>query len=304
MSFDTEISVDGEVLHGPLRRPAQMLADQSYGGHTSVHDDETAERLGLAGAPIEGPTHFSQIDPLAAYRWGQRWFEDGCVSSHFLNMVIEGEAVRASMEPASPTSGRVRAEKSDGTPVLEGTATIGVHEPTELDDRRRRALADPGVLHIIDQLEIGMTSPSPGPVTMGFDDHNGDLYPFTLAQKLDRITETSSWYMDGGASPWGRPILPTEMVSVLAHKGSAHFPVRGPAVGLFVDLEVRYVDGPVFVGRPYDVTHTIVGIAQSRRVESYWTESTIIDADTGLHAATVLLHQGVFKASFAGHPDG
>ena len=107
MSFDTEIAVDGDVLRGPLRSPVQMLADQSYGGHTSVHDDETAERLGLAGAPIEGPTHFSQIDPLAVERWGQRWFEDGCVSSHFLNMVIEGEAVTASLEPTAPDAARI-----------------------------------------------------------------------------------------------------------------------------------------------------------------------------------------------------
>ena len=94
MSFDTEITRDGETLVGPLRTPAQMLAEQEYAGHTSVHDDETAAKLGLAGAPIEGPTHFSQIDPLAVERWGQSWFEQGCVSSHFLNMVVEGEQVR------------------------------------------------------------------------------------------------------------------------------------------------------------------------------------------------------------------
>ncbi|MET0907914.1 MAG: hypothetical protein ABWZ99_00480 [Ilumatobacteraceae bacterium] len=304
MSFDTEITVDGDVLRGPLRAPVQMLADQSYGGHTSVHDDETAERLGLAGAPIEGPTHFSQIDPLAVRRWGQRWFEDGCVSSHFLNMVIEGERVTASLEPTSPTAARITAVKSDGTPVLEGSASVGPAEVTELDERRRRALGDPGVLHIVDQLEIGMTRADPAPATMGFDEHNGDLYPFTLAQKLERITERSSWYDEGGDSPWGRPIVPTEMISVLAHKGPSHFPVRGPAVGLFVDLEVRYLAGPVFVGHPYDVVHTVVGIAQSRRVESYWTESSIVDAATGIHTATVLLHQGVFKASFAGYPAG
>ena len=123
-----------------------------------------------------------------------------------------------------------------------------------------------------------MTRASAEPVTMRFDEHNGDLYPFTLEQKLASITERSTWYVEGGDSPWGRPIVPTEMISVLAHKGSSHFPVRGPAVGLFVDLEVRYVAGPVFVGQAYDVVHTVVGIGQSRRVESYWTESTITDA--------------------------
>jgi len=53
-------------LTGPLRSPVQMLADQSYGGHSSVHDDATAASLGLTAGPIEGPTHFSQLDPLLA----------------------------------------------------------------------------------------------------------------------------------------------------------------------------------------------------------------------------------------------
>ncbi len=302
MSFDTEITRDGELLTGPLRTPAQMLAEQEYAGHTSVHDDETAAKLGLAGAPIEGPTHFSQIDPLAVDCWGQVWFERGCVSSHFLNMVVEGDELRAGLEPVSATLARITAGKADATPVLTGTASIGREDRTELDPRRERALEDPGQLHIVDQLEVGMQVSVPEPVTMGFDDRNGNLYPFTLAQKLERITERSSWYVPDGDSPWGRPIVPTEMISVIAHRSNAHFPVRGPAIGLFVDLEVRFVDGPVFVGQPYLVEHTLVGIGQTKRVESYWTESTITDADTGVHVATVLLHQGIFKASYADYP--
>jgi hypothetical protein len=302
MTFATPIDRDGDRLVGPVRAPAQMLALQDLGGHTSVHDDETAAELGLAGAPIEGPTHFSQIDPLAVERYGAEWFERGCVSAHFLNMVVEGEQVRASLEPVTATLARVGVEKDDGTPVLEGTASLGPVDATDLDVRRRRGLEDPGTLHIVDQLEIGMSSVIDEPVTMGFDDHNGPLYPFTLAQKLDRITEPSSWYRSDGDSPWGAPIVPTEMISVIAHQRGGRFPVRGPAVGLFIDLEVRYVDGPVLVGRPYRVEHTIVGIGQTRRVESYWTETSLTDVGTGVHVATVLLHQGVFKASYAGYP--
>ena len=302
MSFETHITRDGDTLSGPLRAPAQMLAEQEYAGHTSVHDDDTAAKLGLPGAPIEGPTHFSQIDPLAVERWGHAWFERGCVSSHFLNMVVEDEEVRAALMPVSPTLARISAEKADGTPVLAGTASIGCDDVTELDERRQRGLGDPGQLYIVDQLEIGMRERVAKPVTMGFDDHNGNLYPFTLAQKLEHITERSSWYEADGDSPWGRPIVPTEMISVVAHRSNAHFPVRGPAIGLFVDLEVRFVDGPVFVGQPYVIEHALVGVGQTKRVESYWTESTITDAETGVHAATVLLHQGVFKASFADYP--
>src|SRR5690554_6128950 len=90
MSFDTPL-----YLCGPLREPKQMLADQQYSGHSSIHDDNMAEKLGFRAGPIEGPTHFSQFVPLLAEIWGRDWFERGCFSAHFQNMVVEGEQVRA-----------------------------------------------------------------------------------------------------------------------------------------------------------------------------------------------------------------
>src|SRR5690349_8310668 len=102
-----------------------MLAAQAYGGHASIHDAETAGELGLAGAPIEAPTHFSQFDPLAALAWGQAWFEHGCISGHFTTMVVDGEEVQASMTVDDAGSGRISAVKADGATVLSGTASIG-----------------------------------------------------------------------------------------------------------------------------------------------------------------------------------
>ena len=136
------------------------------------------------------------------------------------------------------------------------------------------------------------------------DERNGALYPFSLAEKLERITERHDWYTPDGAdsSPWGRAVVPIEMISVLAHKGRPELPVRGPSLGLFLDLEVRLVDGPVFVDQEYAVEHEILGLGQSRRTESYWTRSTLTDADRGVVAATVLLQSGVFKESYAQYP--
>lgn len=298
-AFDTEITRDGDTLTGPWRAPRQMLAEQEYDGHTSVHDDATAAKLGLAGAPIEGPTHFSQFDPLAVAQWGPAWFERGCISAHFENMVVEGEQVQATLQPTGPMSARGTAVKATGEPVLTASLTIG-DEPTELDERLARMLAkDVGELFVVDRLEVGWVSP-PTPAEMGFDEGNGNLYPFSLQDKVAAMTEPSPWYVPGRPSPWGRAVVPTEMLSVLAHKGGVHLPVRGPAVGLFIDLEVKR-HAPVFVGEPYTVTHEVVGRGQSRRVESYWTRSCLAAAD-GTPVATVLLHQGVFKASFAAYP--
>lgn len=294
-AFDTTLTITG-----PPRRPRQMLDEQVYGGHASVHDAATADRLGLAGAPIEGPTHFSQFDPLALAGFGTAWFETGCLSAHFNNMVVEGEDVIATLTTLDRSSGRIDAVKGDSTPVLTGTVTLGASQATEIDARRAR-LSEPGELFILDQLEIGQRSASATPVRVDFDSSNGDLYPFSLRQKLDAITEPSDWYRTG-ANPWGRAVLPFEMLSVLAHKQGSDFAVRGPVIGLFLDLEVRMERGPVFVGAPYLVEHEIIGLSQSRRTESYWVRSAIIDPETGDRTATVVLHSGVFKASYAEYP--
>jgi hypothetical protein len=298
MGFDTVVT-----LTGPFRSPAQMLADQVVDDHASVHDDQTASALGLHGAPIEGPTHFSQFDPLAVLVWGSDWFERGCISSHFRTMVTEGEQVEASLTTSASGPAVIEARKADESQVLAGTASIGPdHGPTELD-RRRAAQGSPGELFIVDRLEVGMRL-SDGSVSMSFEDRNGPAYPFSLTEKLDRITEAHPWYTTEGArsSPWGRPIIPIEMISVLANKSGNAWPIRTPAFGLFLDLEIRLIHGPVFVDHAYEVEREIVGLSQSRRTESYWTRTALIDVDTRLTAAEVLLHSGVFKESYPGYP--
>ena len=298
MRFDTELTVTG-----PYRAPAQMLAEQEVDGHASVHDADSAAALGLAGAPIEGPTHFSQFDPMAVALWGPAWFERGCISSHFRTMVVEGEQVQASLTTTSATMARIEAHKEDGTPVLAGTASVGPdHGESELD-RRLGALGDPGDLFVIDQLEVGARREG-GPVALTRDERNGAGYPFSLAEKLAKITEPHLWYTDEGAasSPWGRAIVPIEMISVLSNKSGPGWPVRSPVMGLFLDLEIKLVNGPVFVGQPYRVVREVVGLSQSRRTESYWTRTTLLDDSTGDAVASVLLHSGVFKESYPGYP--
>src|SRR5260221_195076 len=92
-------------------------------------------------------------------------------------------------------------------------------------------------------------------------------------RRFDRVAlapRSAPWYTpDGGqSSPWGRAVLPMEMTSVLAHKSGAAWPVRTPSVGVFLDMEIRLLDGPVFVGQRYAVQREIVGLSQSRRTES------------------------------------
>lgn len=302
MSFETAVS-----LCGPLRHPHQMLADQKYDSHSSIHDDAMAEKLGFQSGPIEGPTHFSQFVPLLADVWGKDWFEKGCFSAHFQNMVVDGESVRAFIERPGPDSTHLHAwaEKADGTAVLQASASLGPnHGPTLLEQRMAK-LRPPEKLVILADLHVGMTGGKAESVRMDADQHMGDLYPFTLNQKLEHITEYSSWYADNSASPWGRAVIPLEMVSVLAEYTSreAGFPVKHPAVGLFADQEIRMIDGPLFVGEDYLLRREIAALSESKRTESYWVRTRIFDASGEHLKAEMLLNHATLKHSYPNYEE-
>ncbi|MFN7180161.1 hypothetical protein [Hyphomonas sp.] len=295
-----------EVLKGPLRRPVNMLTEQTYDGHKSLHDDKEAERLGIKAGPIEGPTHFQQFVPLLADVWGRDWFERGCFSCHFLNMVFEGEEVRAEIDAPAPNATRTmaRAFKADGTPVLEASASLGPDHGETLLEARMKALRPATDLVILADMKVGLAGAAEERVVMGADQHMGGLYPFTLNEKLKVITENDLMYSDASASPWGRPVIPLELVSVIGNYSSrtARFPVKQPAIGLFADLEIRMIEGPLFVGEEYVLRREVVALSESRRVENYWIRTRFFDKTGTKQVAEMLLNHGVMKASYPHYP--
>jgi hypothetical protein len=299
-------------LCGPYRRPRQMLAEQVYDSHKSIHDDDTAAALGLRAGPIEGPTHFSQFDPLLYQLFGQAWFYSGCISAHYQNMVVEGEEVRAFVQvpPGGENVTRIWAEKRDGTPVLSGTASAGAltgaqASATEIAQRLAR-LRPPQQLVINRELRVGQQGAgNPERVRMGFNQHMGAHYPFTLADKLAVITEPCTWYTaEGGrGSPWGRAIIPMEMISVLLGSSMdlAGFRGKGPAVGLFAGQQIRLIRGPLFVDQPYDLEREIIALSESARTESVWVRTRILDADSRALVGEMILNSATLKASYAAY---
>jgi hypothetical protein len=300
-AFDTAITEQEGVLSGPFRAPKQMLAEQEYDGHTSIHDNATAQKLGFKGATIEGPTHFSQFAPLGFALWGERWLSHGCISAHYRAPVYEGEQVKAFMR--RPENNGVHTEiwmlRANGDEILRGTASVGPGVPaTALDERLNTLprLADPVILA---DVKVGMRS-ARTPVRMDAEQHMGALYPFSLAQKLTRITEPSAFYT-GSDHVWGRRIVPLEMVSVLMQYSARDnsFKTRGPAVGLFADQEIRLFNGPVLVGESYDIDRQVVALTGSRRTESVWVRSTLYAAGTDREVAAMLLNLATMKETYA-----
>lgn len=293
-AFETPIE-RGETgeLAGPWRKPLQMLDAQSYDGHASIHDDDTAQKLGFKAGTIEGPTHFSQFDPLCYELWGEAWFQTGCVSVHFRAPVFEGEEVRAFLTPAGDAFAQLRMEKADGTEVLSGTASVGVSAPESALETRLRALQPPEKPVILRDVTVGMRTRRIG-VAMGADQHMGDLYPFTLSEKLRRITEPSPRYAE---------IVPFEMLSVLMNHVARDlpFPARGPAVGLFADQEIRLLAGPVQVGASYELDREVVALSGSRKTESMWVRTRLFHPEGEEAIAIMLLNTASLKASYAAY---
>ena len=295
----------GELIYSEFRNPRQMLGTQEYDGHLSIHDDKMAGDLGFSGAPIEGPTHFSQFVPLLHGIYGDSWFEQGCISAHYQNMVVEGEAVRAFAEKISPgeTITRIGAEKEDGTPVLTGTASLGPdYGETEISTRMER-LRPSEQLVILSDLQVGQKGAgNPESVSMSLDQNMGAMYPFSLAEKLEVITEDHDYYRSDKTanSPWGKAVVPLEMVSVLTQytSGLSGFRSRGPAVGLFAGQEIKYINGPIFVGHPYKLEREIVALSESKRTESNWIKTRIFDGETDQLVAEVILNSATLKESY------
>jgi hypothetical protein len=301
-AFDTELSAGDNWLFGPWRSPKQMLHAQVYDSHASIHDDATAQKLGFQGGTIEGPTHFSQFAPLCEKIWGKAWFETGCLSAHFRNPAFEGEELQASVEkPAGAAKiTAIGMTRRDGTEILRGTASVGTDVTDTALERRLnelKPLTDPVILA---DVKVGMKTTRQS-VKMDFDQHMGDLYPFSLRDKLKVITEPSAYYA-GADNPWGRPIIPMEMLSGLFQYRSREdrLPIRGPAVGLFADQEIRLLRGPLFVGENYVTEREVVALSGSRRTESVWVRTTVFAADD-TPVATMLLNLASMKDSYANY---
>lgn len=305
-AFDTSIEKTADALAGPWRMPRQMLSAQEYDSHASIHDDATAQKLGFKGGTIEGPTHFSQFVPLCVSLWGNRWFEQGCLSAHYRNACYDGDKVRAFI--AQPKEGETQTaiwmQREDGTEVLRGTASVGSNNPPSALEHRLTELKPLDQPVILRDIKVGMRSKRI-PVQMAMQQHMGALYPFSLADKLKVITEPSSWYTDSGAptSPWKRSIIPIEMISVLSGyaKDADPLPIRGPVVGLFADQEIRLINGPLFVGEEYELDREVIFLSGSRRTESIWIKTRIYSRGSNEVLATMLLNSASLKDSYANY---
>lgn len=264
---DDIIIKDGEYIGG-WRKP--MIPDSMHDRlKGSIHDDESAQKLGMRGGTIAAPVHMNTFAPLLLKAFGQRWWEQGSISLYFQYATLSGEDVRAILgipsEGAQDAQVVARMETPNGNKVCEGTASVGNPEVPSALKARKLDEYDPGEIRIFASLKPGAPMQGRDDVILKQEDMN---------KQLENITETMDWY--SGKSPWGGPIAtPSLMTRAMMIKPEG----LPEAVGLFGAFELRNVNGPVLIEHPYRVSGKIVWVGSSPKTEYYWADSWLEERD-------------------------
>ena len=309
-AFDTAIVDNGDTLIGPWRTPQQMLAAQVYDGHVSIHDNAMAQKVGFRAATIEGPTHFSQFDPLCERLWGDAWFETGCISAHYRNAVFAGEDVQAVvfMPKQAQSQIDIRMVKRDGTEVLQGSASVGRDHSATAFDRRLRDETQAADRPHHPARRQGRHEDAAADRAHGFRSEHGRALSVLAARQAQqsspsrpRFTSRTAPRTTSGDAPSSR----SRCSSVLFQYRSKddRLPVKGPAVGLFADQEIRLLDGPLFVGESYELEREVVALSGSRRTESLWVRTRVFAPPSGRPVATMLLNLASIKELLPGYAE-
>jgi hypothetical protein len=274
------------VIAGPWRSPRNA----SPGETGSIHDDVIARDLGFRGGTVAGSIHMEQFPPLLVRAFGQQWFETGSISTYFRNATTDREAVRAFVRTPEPDvlapQVDIWMEDEHGAQVLEGTASIGA---PVAPSRLRTKIAEPrtsGELRMLAHLSVGAHA---GPIQVVYGDH-------FEAERTRVLTEPLLWY--DGPSPWGGAIMhPGLVMNIMRPIEAALDLVRGPSVGLFGAIEIRHINGPVFVGRDYEVSATILAVGNTPKSEYVWYESTLREPGDPRDIASMIMMLRLVKAS-------
>ncbi|MGH2587178.1 MAG: hypothetical protein ACRDJE_19870, partial [Dehalococcoidia bacterium] len=281
----TILTAQDGVLAGPYREPHNQY-QQSAG---SIHNDDVARPLGFRGGTVAGIIHHEQFAPLLLRAFGRRWFEHGSLSLYYRNASTHSEKVKASLQlpavDATDTQVDVWMDHENGLRVLEGTASVGASPDATGLRRRFENRPAPGDVRILRHLPIGSLMPEV-PVRVSREAQEG---------RRPVITEPLEWYW--GDSPWGGPICtPVTMFRLLNPAFTLRETITD-VVGLYGGIEIRVVDGPLFVERDYVAQGRLLEAGSTPKSEYLWWEAQLRDGDSTKVVAEMLMMSRFMKGS-------
>ena len=283
---DNLVVRDGFMI-GPWRHPKNPARSDAG----AIHDDATAMQLGFRGDPVTGISHMELFPPLLLSAFGPSWFERGTLSMYFVNATTDLEPVRACLEQpphdAANTQCNGWVEAEQGMRVIEGTASIGDSTtPTYLQQRLAKPVL-PGELRMLKNVKPGHA----------FDAGEVSLDTGSQATQVDALTEPLAWFVHD--SPWGGPIATLGGMNDLMYRQWLHALNPGAGeVAIYGAIELRNINGPVFVGQAYRVQGKVITVGQSPKTEYLWFETALSDRH-GRPVAGLLMQMRWLKASSA-----
>lgn len=254
----------------------------------SIHDPERAKALGFRGSAVAGIFHMDCFAPLMLEAYGEDWWRRGGLSLYFLNIVVSGEPVQAVVKrPSSPGAlTHVHARRADDTSIVVASGTASLNDHTHHDLMKRD-------LRLTDQSKLRLLKGvHPGALV-------GERTHIVEARKQDAQIASGGVNQDmpfyHGTSPWGGPVASLSQSASLmvrlghdnGHSGLRHLaPDSDKADGMYGACQLVFVNGPIFLDRPYKVRGTVIGVGESPKTEYCWWDATAHD-EKGVEVARV-----------------
>lgn len=284
-----EFSVErrDDILSGPVRRPGNASRDAAG----SIHDDETAQKLGFRGGTVAASIHLEQFPPLMIEIFGLEWMKRGGLSLYFLTPTLDGEPVQAfARRTADTADGLPRADvwmlDAAGAKVCEGSATLGGPDAASALRVRLAEARAPGALRLLQESRVGdAVEAIPARISAGQAD-----------ERLERITEPMACYRDA-AEFGGRAAAPVVAVDAMRAVEVPLFRPKSDYVGMFGAIELQMIEGPVLIEHDYLVDGRVLALSESPKTEAVWYESVLCDAKSGARVAQMIMLSRLLKAS-------
>ncbi len=281
-----DIEIKDEKIFGGWRAPENLIREAT----TSIHDDNVAKSVGMRGGTIQGTLHLSMFAPLALKLFGERWFEQGTVSMYYTYATVDKEEVRAIIElppgtneemlPISTKDEQFKAwaELKNGQQIMTGTISIGSpKEPSYLQAIELKN-SKPEELRILAGYKVGEELPSKEILLTQEEANSG----------VKRITDQLDYYTNKDKAPWKSTIFyPTVLFEVMALGYGETSTEEFNAVPFYGATELRYINGPAFIGVPYIAKGKYVCIGVSAKTEYFWLDSTLEEKETGKLVASM-----------------
>ena len=266
------LDLSGGGLAGPFRHPVNV-SREAVG---SIHDDDTAQKLGFRGGTVAGNIHMEQFPPLFAARFGQAWTSPGGLSLYFLQPTTDGEPVQACLGPVM----------ADGAGVRRAEAWSG-GDLTDSPLRRRLADMRPGGdLRILGASKVG---DSVAQIPARIDQASALV-------RVRGVTEPTPGYVTPDAS--GRLLAaPAVVIDALRAVETPLFKSEGDFVGMFGAIELQHLSGAVYLDCDYLAEGEILALGESPKTEIAWFESRLRATAEGPVIARLLMMTRLLKDS-------